>query len=206
MFKDRFWPILKKVFLPYLFVIITLYLIGAMLVLSVNNLMWVVTGVFAFASVVFFVFVLQALRYMKKINIKRSVLKLQPIQAWQVDSNSSTQLLDIFFLIIASAKLGEIIAKLSSEGVDKIEGITLLFSVIILAAGGILYSFIKVFDKIKLFKGVSLDKPDREISAEQLDKCASIYEFCFALLLLVILPVGLGVALYIMGDSIFAFF
>lgn len=197
MFKEKLIYLVHKTWAAYFLAIASLTVIHVSLKMAGDNLYGVMLGVIVLAVFLFMVSFLNAVNLTRKVNLVRRGIGEREANVMQVELNSSITLLDVSFLIFASWKIGEALAKLPGMISVKPEALPFIFSIIILSFLAVMYSFIKAMDKIKEYKGVSQSDAEKMSSLESLDGCTrlknSAYEMAIAFFILLVFP---GVAGY----------
>lgn len=202
MFLKKSFYMLNKVWLPYLLAIIATATINFSFKHFIDKPHEVVWGILIVAAAAFVFLLGKSIYASVNINRVRVPGGLQKTSSSHVELDPSIVSLDMAFLIFASWKIGESIIKIPKLIGEQItpDQLVFIFTTLALTAYAILYSFIKVLDKIKEYKGVSQSNPMAASNMQGLSFWGRFLnialDFFISMAFLVIIPGIMGLIFY----------
>lgn len=202
MILKKFFYILNKVWFPYLLAITATFIINLSFKHFIDKPHEVIWGILIVAVAAFVFILVKSIYASVNINRVRVPEGLQGASSSHVELDPSIVSLDMAFLIFSSWKVGESIIKIPKLIGEQItpDQLVFIFTTLALTAYAILYSFIKVLDKIKEYRGVSLSNPMAASNMQGLSFwrrfANSALDFIISMAFLIIIPGVMGLIFY----------
>lgn len=201
MFWSKLKYLFSQIWLSYVILAGAAIIITYSLKQSEKNPIYAFGGLILFVVALFILSLFSALKLKRKINVIRKEEGKESIGVMDVELSSSIPILDISFLMFASWKIGEAAMKLL-ESISLVDhkAIPYLFSIIALTLISLIYSFIKVFDRIKEHQGIAFNNANKDQNTRDEGSLYrvrnSAVEMLTSLLLLVVIPAVTGIISY----------